>query len=192
MDGITVDRFGNLYAPTADSSNFSGADVRVWNSAGQPVRTFVSPELAINASFAPGDILYMTTLSSLYRVPITFGHPGDYNGDGVITEADYTFWKTSFGTRRGIALHADGNGNGIVDAADYVVWRAAWSNGWQRRGTTLRRAVVGRRARASKRLVGGLVFLLFGHLPMAHDLRGGELSHQTADESRTFCPQRLE
>jgi hypothetical protein len=81
------------------------------------------PEGTINATFAPGDILYFTTLTSLYRVPIVFALPGDFDINGEINGADYTFWKSSFGARSGAPLHADGNGNGTVDAADYVVWR---------------------------------------------------------------------
>jgi gluconolactonase len=132
LDGLTVDRLGNLYAPTAISLSAgvplpdwlsTGHEVRVWNSSGEQILAFEPPELAVNAAFAPGDMLYLTTLTSLYRVPITFLHPGDYNGDEVVDRADYQFWTSHFGATSGMGLRADGNGNGIVDAADYVVWR---------------------------------------------------------------------
>jgi hypothetical protein len=48
---------------------------------------------------------------------------GDYDGNGKVEQADYTFWKSNFGATAGIGLQADGNGNGSVDAADYTVWR---------------------------------------------------------------------
>jgi hypothetical protein len=100
LDGLAVDRFGNLYAPTAISLT-AGHEVRVWNSAGQQVLAFEPPELAINATFAPGDMLYLTTRTSLYRVPITFTLPGDFSGDGTVDAADYVLWRKNDGTPAG-------------------------------------------------------------------------------------------
>jgi hypothetical protein len=48
---------------------------------------------------------------------------GDYYHDGLVEQADYTFWQQHFGATAGIGLQADGSGNGVVDTADYVVWR---------------------------------------------------------------------
>jgi hypothetical protein len=48
---------------------------------------------------------------------------GDYDQNGTVEQADYTFWKSSFGATSGTGLQADGNGDGFVDAADYTVWR---------------------------------------------------------------------
>lgn len=53
-------------------------------------------------------------------VPTLFD-PGDYDRNGVVEQADYTVWRTSFGST--VDLTADGNGNGIVDAGDYTIWR---------------------------------------------------------------------
>jgi hypothetical protein len=50
------------------------------------------------------------------------GVSGDYNGDGLVNQADYSVWRAAFGTSN---LAADGNQDGVVDAADYVVWRNA-------------------------------------------------------------------
>jgi len=55
------------------------------------------------------------------------GIPGDYNGDGSVTSADYTTWKNAFGTNVSPGTGADGSGNGIVDAADYTFWRDRFS-----------------------------------------------------------------
>ncbi len=46
---------------------------------------------------------------------------GDYNGNGVVGEADYLWWRTTFGSSA--TLDADGNGDGRVNAADYTLWR---------------------------------------------------------------------
>jgi hypothetical protein len=52
---------------------------------------------------------------------------GDYNGSGSVTMADFTYWRSTFGSRT--ALAADGNNNGIIDAGDYVIWRKAFESG---------------------------------------------------------------
>ena len=47
---------------------------------------------------------------------------GDYNGDGSVDGADYTFWANRFGLTTPDGLLADGNGDGMVDGADYTFW----------------------------------------------------------------------
>jgi len=46
--------------------------------------------------------------------------PGDYDLNGVVDAADYSEWRTAFGSTNPIV---DGNRDGVVDAADYVIWR---------------------------------------------------------------------
>ena len=51
--------------------------------------------------------------------------PGDYNGDGEVTGADYVVWADTFGNDGSPGnedLRADGNGDGAVTGADYVIW----------------------------------------------------------------------
>ncbi len=47
---------------------------------------------------------------------------GDYNGNGVVDEADYVLWRDTLGAT-GIALAADGNNNGTIDSGDFDIWR---------------------------------------------------------------------
>jgi cytochrome c peroxidase len=66
--------------------------------------------------------------SSLFSNPfVTL--PGDYNGDGVVDDADYVVWRASFGKTG--SPDADGSGNGVVDLADYTIWRNNFGRTWQ-------------------------------------------------------------
>jgi hypothetical protein len=80
------------------------------------------------------DLIFTTTLitndaGAGFYFDLAFGNstidvgrvPGDYDRDGDVDDADYTVWKSSFGSMA--SLDADGNKNGTVDAADYTIWR---------------------------------------------------------------------
>lgn len=62
-------------------------------------------------------------------VQVTIGTPGDYDRNGSVQTADYTFWRANFGATSGTSLNADGNNNSVVDAADFVIWRNYASSG---------------------------------------------------------------
>jgi hypothetical protein len=47
--------------------------------------------------------------------------PGDYNADGAVNQADYTYWRSNFASVNRLA--ADGNNSNQIDAPDYVLWR---------------------------------------------------------------------
>lgn len=57
------------------------------------------------------------------------GIVGDYDGNGVVQQADQTVWQAHYGTAISPGLLADGNGDGIIDTADYVVWRKQLASG---------------------------------------------------------------
>lgn len=50
--------------------------------------------------------------------------PADYNGDGVVDDADYLVWRADFDTPAGTGVSADGNSDGAINAADYIFWRS--------------------------------------------------------------------
>lgn len=51
----------------------------------------------------------------------------DFDGNGVIDQADYTLWANNFGATVPPGTGADGNGDGVVNAADYTLWRDAFN-----------------------------------------------------------------
>jgi hypothetical protein len=51
---------------------------------------------------------------------------GDYNGDGVVNNADYSVWRDTVGSTTDPS--ADGNNDGLVDSADYDIWQAAFGS----------------------------------------------------------------
>lgn len=53
---------------------------------------------------------------------------GDYNGDGIVTAADYTEWRDTLGTTVAVpGTGADGNVDGIVTEADYHAWQIRYA-----------------------------------------------------------------
>ena len=52
--------------------------------------------------------------------------PGDFNGDDVVDEDDYTVWRDNLGAANESAINDNGNHLSGVDAADYDVWKAGF------------------------------------------------------------------
>jgi PEP-CTERM motif-containing protein/dockerin type I repeat protein len=48
--------------------------------------------------------------------------PGDFNGDGVVSDADYTIWADNYGASGATFAMGDANGDGEVSDADYTIW----------------------------------------------------------------------
>jgi hypothetical protein len=48
--------------------------------------------------------------------------PGDANGDGAVTDADYTIWADNYGATGATVAMGDFTGDGEVSDADYTVW----------------------------------------------------------------------
>jgi hypothetical protein len=66
-----------------------------------------------NASFD----VFLATLPTFAPVP------GDFDGSGVVDEADYSIVRSHFGSAVPPGTMGDANGDRIVDNADYVIWR---------------------------------------------------------------------
>ncbi len=76
-----------------------------------------------------GNILLATQgllegMGSLFRLERP---AGDFNGDMLVDAADYSLWRSRFGSTPA-AGNYDGNGDGVYDAADYTVWRDTLSS----------------------------------------------------------------
>jgi hypothetical protein len=54
---------------------------------------------------------------------------GDYNGDGIVDEADYIDWRRTLGEAASPAgTGADGDKDGTIGAGDYDFWQARFGN----------------------------------------------------------------
>jgi len=74
----------------------------------------------------PGFVPILMTAAE-FDAPTIVLIPGDFNGDGEVTGADYVVWAATFGNDGSPGkedLRADGNGDGVVTGADYVIWAA--------------------------------------------------------------------
>ena len=79
VDGITVDRWGNVFVsdlglslPPMPQPDLPGSVVRVFNPAGEEVLTFDPPHGVINMTFDANDNLYIAGWNTLSRVPIQY------------------------------------------------------------------------------------------------------------------------
>jgi hypothetical protein len=54
---------------------------------------------------------------------------GDYNGDLVVSAADYTVWRNTLG--QSVAFHvagADGDADGHINFGDYTYWKSRYGD----------------------------------------------------------------
>ncbi|CAK9037553.1 Alpha-L-fucosidase (Alpha-L-fucoside fucohydrolase) [Durusdinium trenchii] len=56
------------------------------------------------------------------RVAVVGGDNADFNGDGIVSIADYTVWRNNLGAS-GSGLAGDANADNTVDAVDYQIWK---------------------------------------------------------------------
>jgi hypothetical protein len=115
----------SLLPAGASIGNFA-ADSFDWNltntssASFNPVITDVRLQSLYEGNFTVSN-LWLGTAADFFSSPAAAA--GDFNGDGLVSLADYSVWRDSLGTT-GQMLAADANGNGAVDAGDYQVWKA--------------------------------------------------------------------
>jgi Right handed beta helix region len=117
QDSVDVENFASLLRATAtDSSEYQplldDPLIGEWNSETLSAATVQLPAFSQAILIDPN------------ACPSCLGAAGDYDGNGLVNQADYEVWRAAFGTAN---PSADGNRNGTVDAADYTVWRDALS-----------------------------------------------------------------
>ncbi|MCA9240010.1 MAG: S8 family serine peptidase, partial [Planctomycetales bacterium] len=115
LSGVTRDKTGAIALPNVVA----------------PISTTTTGPIGARFRWGEGDLLptgdasigevedYLYNDSSTTQQTVL---PGDYDGSGLVDQADYAVWVSSYGLT-GAALAADGNGDGFVNAADYTVWR---------------------------------------------------------------------
>lgn len=81
------------------------------------------PPFAVPMEFSNPVLEQFDGRSLLLDIVVNSPLPGDYDQNGFVDAADYTDWKSSFGSFVTPGSGADGNGDGTVDAADYIIWR---------------------------------------------------------------------
>ena len=61
----------------------------------------------------PGPLRWIVEISPL---------PGDANGDGIVSDADYTVWADHYGAWPATCSMGDFDGSGEITDADYTIW----------------------------------------------------------------------
>jgi arylsulfatase A-like enzyme len=128
----------SLFTITGSSSQQVHIAPLVGNSSDAPWATSITPDsrnrIVIDLEGRRGDGLpqdpsidndgagwlnFMRIVEHLLEIP------GDYNDDRIVDSADYSVWRSAFGTTGPSA--ADANHDGVVDGSDYLIWRKAMS-----------------------------------------------------------------
>jgi hypothetical protein len=79
------------------------------------------------------DQTWQDTVGILALLPGTLPPvPGDYNLDGIVDAADYTFWRDTMGEEVTPRSGADGDADGYIGLHDYGVWASNF--GWSVEG----------------------------------------------------------
>jgi hypothetical protein len=63
--------------------------------------------------------------------------PGDYNGDGAVTAADYTVYRNHLGQAYQLLNEDPDNIDGMVTLADYAFWKSRYGDSISGTGASL-------------------------------------------------------
>jgi hypothetical protein len=113
---VVIAKNNNSVTWTVDDTLLSTVGTSALTLGGSNIALGVSD---VNSGTARYPNLTFTVFDNLSVSSIAVaGVPGDYNGNGVVDEADYVLW------RKGGPLQNEVNTVGTVDASDYDAWRA--------------------------------------------------------------------
>jgi subtilisin family serine protease len=143
---VTVTGIGGLlngWIDWNDSGVFDSSEHLIWQystggtaqqadlNPGSHTLTFFTPENLVGGQLAArlrwGEPNLGPTGAAMfgevedYILPSSVPLTGDFDGSGLVDEADRGIWRATFGSTTD--LRADANKNGVVDAADFVLWR---------------------------------------------------------------------
>jgi CubicO group peptidase (beta-lactamase class C family) len=119
------DDYGSFWWLDVDLNGYEG--YRAWGWGKQFIYVFPALEMVVAITHDTQGYVSDTSLNDFVRDYVIGAldlAPGDYNGDTLVDEQDFLFWRQSYGTSVSPAgAGADGNGDGLVNAADYSFWR---------------------------------------------------------------------
>jgi formylglycine-generating enzyme required for sulfatase activity len=124
----TFDMMGNVWEwteePRYDTNYAVDASRTIRGGAITYDYTHMESGVRLNSRYP--DYEYMNTglrVASNVLGPV----PGDANGDGLVTDADYTIWADNYGASNANWQMGDWNGTGTVTEADYTIWADNYS-----------------------------------------------------------------
>lgn len=105
----SVGEFPEIADPESPSTRLLASDLGSY-----AVSLTISDGLATSTDFI------IVTVRERYAHPWT----GDFNGDGMVGLADYSYWRNNSGMAVEPYTNADATGDGMINRSDYLVWRA--------------------------------------------------------------------
>lgn len=119
----------DLYLPVAFTASGLPPGLSISNS---DFGRYIGGQLAVGSSATSPYNVHLSVTNGQTTDEVTFQWivgprppelPGDFDGNGVVDQGDYSMWRGNFGESVTPYMSGDGNGDGEINSADYVVWR---------------------------------------------------------------------